>query len=130
MFLDHSLLGDNCDVQFVVEVIIGPVQWVGNNDFHNDVHNDVCMEYESRYKWFDEIFELFRDEASGVNPDVLIELAVELPSSCKVLRTRSGHEGRKSPLVPCTTVAAFVFRHNCDEGEALGALHELVQKAK
>jgi hypothetical protein len=47
MFIDHSLLGDNCDVQFVVEAIIGPVQWAGNNDVHNNVHNDVCMEYES-----------------------------------------------------------------------------------
>jgi hypothetical protein len=79
---------------------------------------------------FTKVFELLRDEASGVNPDVLIELGLELPSPCKVLRIRSGLEGRKSSLVPSTPVAAFVLRHNCDEGEALDALHELVQKAK
>ena len=80
---------------------------------------------------FDEIFELLREESIGFNPNnELKKLGLELPSPCKVLRIREFLDGRKSLLVPSTPVAAFVFRHNCDEGEALGALHELVQKAK
>ena len=76
-------------------------------------------------KLFGEIFALFKTNDT-LPTTALQERELELPSPCKILRTRKVDGMGKDVLMASSPVAAFFFQHSCDDDATLEALHSLI----